>query len=151
MLVAGNAEVNQITFLGQALTLACSKGSFEMVRYLVSEGAHVNTDGSLDPPLVVACYGGYTHIAQFLITVGATTRPRQNYTVSCIEAAVLGGHVPTAELLLRTGLTSKEVIQKYPSFWEQVDRLHQERKALSGYIEVPLPSSVAGIILSFVY
>lgn len=150
LLVTHKACVNQQTCLGQALTLACSKGFFEISRYLVTHGAHVNTrvdQAWVDPPLVAACYGGHAHLVDYLIKEGADVHRKAS---TCVEACALGNHLTTAELLFRRGIGGAEW-PKYPRFSVRVEQLHRERATLFRYIQALVAPVVAEIVLSFHY
>ena len=88
-----NAEIiNDVTPYGTMLSVACRKGKYEIVKYLIEKGCDVNLGGGLEAsPLVEASLRGYSEIVELLLANGA------ELDVSSFEANPLFAAISNAQ------------------------------------------------------
>lgn len=83
----------------RCLISACETGFFEIIEYLVKQGANINfLDGE---PLITACKHGYSKVVDFLVNNGADICIRNN---SPILDACKFGHVKIVDYLIGKGI-----------------------------------------------
>ncbi len=84
--------INDVTPYGTMLSVACRKGKYEIVKYLIEKGCDVNLGGGLEAsPLVEASLRGYSEIVELLLANGA------ELDVSSFEANPLFAAISNAQ------------------------------------------------------
>ena len=84
---------------------ACRGVHFEVIKYLVENGANVNAkDNNMNTPLISISSRGHIEAAKFLLDNGADIHAESNeFSRTALFYSVLGGHTEVTELLLRKG------------------------------------------------
>jgi ankyrin repeat protein len=87
------------------LIVAASHGRFEVVKYLVAQGAGIDERdlNGLTTPLIAAAGSGSSETVKFLLEKGAKINGRGDYGINPFAAAILGGHNKVAQVLAEAG------------------------------------------------
>jgi hypothetical protein len=112
--LADGANVNAKRSNGTtALHSACSRGYFEIVQYLVENGADMNIRGGEDndTPLIWAVYNERNNISKFLIDNGANINSRDKHGKSALNYAYERGEMDIHNYLKERGAIEFEPIQ----------------------------------------
>ena len=96
-----------------ALHTACSRGYFEIVQYLVENGADINVRGGdeNDTPLIWAVYNERNNISKFLVDKGANINARDKHGKSALNYAYERGEMDIHSYLKERGAIEFEPIQ----------------------------------------
>jgi len=89
-----------------ALSLACTKGRYEVVDYLIKKGANKEHRNVSDyTPLSLAASGGYVNIIKLLLQNGAeiNSRTGSKLGISPLMLAAMNGNTAAVKLLLDMG------------------------------------------------
>eukprot|EP01041_Mallomonas_annulata_P000701 gene701-1342_t len=86
------------------LHCSCDGGKYEMVKYLLTHGAHVHSqDCEGLSPLHYACLGGHLDIAKLLVENSAYWNTRDDEGMAPLHYACVEGHVEIAQWLVSCG------------------------------------------------
>ncbi|KYQ89878.1 Ankyrin repeat-containing protein [Tieghemostelium lacteum] len=126
--------INQVDDQGNtALHFACYKKSFDIVKYLLSNGADPNI-GNLEEratPLHWACIGGNSYIVKYLITNGgADTQQKDIRGYNSLIHSVQHGELNVVRYLLEKpelslDINSRDTSLKTPLIWASCQGHHQ--------------------------
>jgi ankyrin repeat protein len=98
-----NAKSGESFSESYAIASAARNGYAEVVRLLLAHGADVNASGGYGPALQIAAYEGHNEIVETLIEHGALLTDGSGSYGGPVQAAVLGDHVDTLELVVAAG------------------------------------------------
>ena len=91
-------------FKDSALSLACYKGNYEMVKFLLElDNGHLFSKQELTDSLLETSVEGHVDIAKLLIDKGASVITPKDSFESCLNLAAGGNHIELACLLLSKG------------------------------------------------
>jgi ankyrin repeat protein len=100
--------------LPESLTAAAAQGNLAAMEAFLERGADLaERTPAFASPLVAACTAGRLEAVRLLLTRGASLRP-PDAVVTPVQAAVMNGHVPLVEELLRAGATLEEAAAGLP-------------------------------------
>jgi len=112
--LADGANINAKRSNGTtALHSACSRGYFEIVQYLIENGADINARGGddNDTPLIWAVYNERNNISKFLVDKGANINARDKHGKSALNYAYERGEMDIHKYLKEHGAVEFEPIQ----------------------------------------
>ena len=105
-----NNLINDVTPYGTMLSVACRKGKYEIVKYLIEKGCDVNLGGGLEAsPLVEASLRGYSEIVELLLANGAELDV-SSFEANPLFAAISNEHDEIAIKLIDHGI---DITAKY--------------------------------------
>jgi len=102
----GGEDINQIggEWRDTVLGVAARKNHFEVVQYLVEQGAKMdNADRSGWTPLINAAWKGHLDIARYLLEQGADRDTSTNYGITPLHVAAANNHMEITKLLMVYG------------------------------------------------
>ena len=111
-----NASVNcqSNEYKESCLTLACYKGHFEMVKFLLELNNYHYSTEELTNALLETSLDGHVEIARLLIDNGAKVNmPEDSNFESCLNLAACGNHIELACLLLSKGMIQERTVCFY--------------------------------------
>lgn len=87
------------------LHYASENGSFEMVKFLISQGSEIDPMDSFKnrTPLMLAAWNGHLSIVEYLIDHGAKVNKRNKYRAPVLQYAIEGDHLDVVKLLIERG------------------------------------------------
>ena len=107
MLLVGQGEdINQIggVWRDTVLGVAARRNHFEVVQYLVEQGAEMdNADSNGWVPLINAAWKGHLDVARYLLERGADRDRSTNYGITPLHVAAANNHMEITKLLMVYG------------------------------------------------
>ncbi len=109
-LVKEGADINSTDEIdGTPLSLACSYGYYEIVKFLIDSGAEINKkDNSGNSSLILASLNGHFEIVKILFKNGADLNTKGDYGVTALHHAANYGYTEIAKYLLMNGSKPNE-------------------------------------------
>ena len=130
LLVHHGAEINCASneFKESALTLACYKGNYDMVRFLLEAGAdREHKTDEMHTALMEASMDGHTDVARLLLDSGCNVNMPPDSFESPLTLAACGGHFDLARLLIERGANLEEVNDEgYTALMEAAREGHEK-------------------------
>lgn len=136
-LIKYNANVNAVTAHEKCtpLHIACQKGYAEIAHILIESGATIDALNILKrTPLHLAAESGRVEIGKLMLSCGADRHALDIHGWSVRQIAELFNHRDFQELMIREGMTEKQVIIKelptaewHSSLWFDVTNMHKQR------------------------
>jgi len=102
------------------LHIACREGHFQIVEFLLDNGAHINARNYIDnTPLHLACHNGYYSIVQLLVERGALLNIRNKFNFTPLHFASQDGHYKLVKFLVEHGadVNLRDKKKWTPSHW----------------------------------